>query len=528
MNANVYTFFVRTVGLVLLGVILWNLTWVIDVFNPNAPVLSTLFIVGFSMTCLSYVISVMTNWGHKIPNLQQIPKGEEPEVAVLIPTYGEPVDMVIKTIKSIIDQDWPHDKLIIAVGDDGKNIDLEVAILELSRLCSAKIIYHNPHPKGHPLRLGEAKAGNLNSILYFILRKYPKIQFIETRDADDLVGTKNFLRYCLGPLLNDRSISFVQTIKECQTSNGDPFSNMESVFYRQVMFSRHSSNAVFPCGSGLVWRLSELRKIGGFPHWNLVEDLQSGYEILLLGGKGCYLPIVGAVGQIAPEDIPNFYKQRGTWALDTLRLFFWKNPIFAKQLTLGQKLHFLELEYSYILSFAVFFYVIIIAYSLFLNVAPIITSQASYLIHTLALIVTIELFNYVRIRGISYRYLWRSRRIWIGLSPVFAISTVKALLFGPNNKPTYKVTRKLHMHSWYWQETIVQYLIVILLSFGIIYRLVFGDVSSILGYESIAWALFFIYGFSQVVKNSWFRIFNVRFPNMLKRINSAIAIQNKY
>ena len=32
---------------------------------------------------------------------------------------------------------------------------------------------------------------------------------------------------------------------------------------------------------------------------------------------------VGAVGQHAPEDLPNVYKQRGTWALDTMRLLIW-------------------------------------------------------------------------------------------------------------------------------------------------------------------------------------------------------------
>ena len=31
----------------------------------------------------------------------------------------------------------------------------------------------------------------------------------------------------------------------------------------------------------------------------------------------------GAVGQHAPEDLPNAYKQRGTWAVDTIRLLLW-------------------------------------------------------------------------------------------------------------------------------------------------------------------------------------------------------------
>jgi cellulose synthase (UDP-forming) len=75
----------------------------------------------------------------------------------------------------------------------------------------------------------------------------------------------------------------VQTIKQAQVSAGDPFNNWEPMFYRGQMLARNAANAVFPCGSGLVWRRSALREIGEFPTWNLVEDVQSGLEALRLG-----------------------------------------------------------------------------------------------------------------------------------------------------------------------------------------------------------------------------------------------------
>src|SRR5690606_579112 len=111
-------------------------------------------------------------------------------------------------------------------------------------------------------------------------------------------------------------LAFVQTIKEVNTPKGDPFGNKESLFYRSLMLSKNSAKAVFPCGSGLLWRRKALDDIGGFPSWNIVEDFQSGIEALRRGWESEYIPIVGAVGQVAPEDIPNLYKQRGTWALD--------------------------------------------------------------------------------------------------------------------------------------------------------------------------------------------------------------------
>ena len=69
-------------------------------------------------------------------------------------------------------------------------------------------------------------------------------------------------------------------------------------------------------------------------------DLQSGVEALRRGWRGLYLPIVGAVGQVAPEDVPNVYKQRGTWAVDTVRLMFWGDQ---RGMTLRQRAHFVSM-----------------------------------------------------------------------------------------------------------------------------------------------------------------------------------------
>ena len=97
-----------------------------------------------------------------------------------------------------------------------------------------------------------------------------------------------------------------------------------------------------------------LRDIGEFPTWNLVEDLQSGVEALRRGWDGMYLPIVGAVGQHSPEDVPNVYKQRGTWAIDTVRLIIWRG---LRGMSLRQKAQFLELLFFYLSSFTVLVYV---------------------------------------------------------------------------------------------------------------------------------------------------------------------------
>jgi cellulose synthase (UDP-forming) len=391
---------------------------------------------------------------------------------VIVPTCGEPVPMVLRTIVSVLEQDWPADRLLVVVSDDGHDAALEAAVSDYP------VVYHSPPPRSAPGRDGAAKAGNLNSALAAVEDACPDIAYVETRDADDELASRAFLRQTVGQLEADASLAYVQTIKEAQVSAGDPFNNREAIFYRGQMLARNAANAVFPCGSGVVWRRSALREIGDFPTWNLVEDLQSGVEALCRGWRGLYLPIVGAVPQHSPEDVPNFYKQRGTWALDTVRLMLWRG---VRGMTLRQQAQFLELLLFYLSSFTVLVYVPAIVLSL-LGCVPIESSSVSYLVHMLPIVLATELWflalNYPyndrrRRQRRVYRDLWGVRTMWAGLAPVFMKATIQAVVNGPRRKPTYKVTRKHTDLRWHWRDTLPQATVVVAVAATAIYALRF-------------------------------------------------------
>ncbi len=506
---------VRITGLVLVAVIFWHSYWTWSVSDSSHLLVLTTFSIALALIYLHYFVAVVNSWSHSKYVENRVESGQEPMVAVLIPTYGEPIKMVIKTLGSVISQNWSKDKLLIVVGDDKHDKSLEKAVTEFREENKISLIYHEPPLKNSPLRQGEAKAGNLNSCLEFIKLNYPEIQYIETRDADDLVGSSDFLKHCVGTLQNDSTLSFVQTIKKAYTPKGDPFSSQETTFYERVMMERSATNSVFPCGSGLVWRLSELNKIGSFPAWNLVEDLTSGYEILKKGGKGIYIPIIGAVGQIAPEDIPNLYKQRGTWALDTLRLFFWRNPFLTRGLNFRQRLEFFELEFSYILSISMFLFIVNLFISLVFNEYPIRSDTFQFLLHMSVFSIASEMFSIARAGHVKYGAQWRTRQIWMGLMFVFMLAIFQSLFYGPNRKPLYKVTRKNQLINWYWMETLPQFIIVAGLIFGIIYSLSFKDNFNPNDIVSIAWSLIYVYGLSQIVRISWF---GFSFTEMFNRL----------
>lgn len=465
-------------GLLLVLTAALYLPWMLTSLNDHARWLAWPFAAANVFSIGYALLTVFNAWRRQVPPPRRVPAGAEPAVAVIVPTCGEPVPMVLRTVTSVLDQDWPVDRLLIVVSDDGHDPALAAAVADLP------VVYHEPPPRYSPGRDGAAKAGNLNSAVAMLGARFPEIRYIETRDADDEVGSNGFLRLVIGQLEADDRLAFVQTIKETQVSAGDPFNNRESMFYRGQMLARNAANAVFPCGSGVVWRRSALHEIGDFPTWNLVEDLQSGVEALRRGWQGCYLPIVGAVGQHSPEDVPNVYKQRGTWAIDTVRLIVWGK---LRGLNLRQRAHFAEMLLFYLNAFTVIVYVPSILCSL-LGWTPLDSTAIDYLAHMVPFVLATEAWMLVvnqpyndrrRRQRQPIRALWRVRIMWTGMAPIYMKASLQALFGGPNRKPVYKVTRKQDDLRWHWRHTLPQTTLVLAFIFVLMYALRHGTLPSL-------------------------------------------------
>jgi cellulose synthase (UDP-forming) len=494
----------RAAAIVLAAASVWYVPWMLSSLNPGSLWIAWPFAVANLFTIATGLLSVANSWRREAPQPRPLgPAAEAPLVGVLVPTCGEPVPMILRTIQSVLDQDWPHERMVVVVSDDAADPVLRDALEDWP------VLYHSPPPRWAPGRDGAAKAGNLNSALQFLREQYPDVSYVETRDADDELGSTSFLRQCTGQLEHDPQLAFVQTIKEAQVAAGDPFNNREAVFYRSQMLARNAANAVFPCGSGVVWRETALAEIGDFPTWNLVEDLQSGVEALRRGWRGLYLPIVGAVPQHSPHDVPNFYKQRGTWALDTTRLVVWGN---LDGLNIRQRLQFLELLFFYLASFTVPVYLVALLGAL-LGFPPLAAGGVEFAVHMIPLVVATELwlfvlntpFNDRRTRQRRpYRELWKVRTMWAGLAPVFMKAVAQGLLGGPNRKPVYRVTLKSDDTRWHWRHTLPQTLVVMTLAVVAITAIRFHTYPSVtLLVGSVYWGALNIVLLANFISRSW-------------------------
>ena len=501
---------VRGAGLAYLLASLVYVPWLFGALNHDIPWLSWPFFVANLFTLLTTFLSVANHWWRAVPDPHPLPHGAEPTVGIIIPCCGEPVGMILRTISSILRQDWPRKRMVIVVSDDGHDPALALAVQ------SWPVLYHSPPPRFAPGRDGAAKAGNLNSAFAMLVAEHPELRYIETRDCDDELGSNGFLRQAVGQLEHDERLAFVQSIKEAQVSAGDPFNNREAMFYRGQMLSRNAANATFPCGSGLVWRRTALEDIGLFPTWNLVEDLQSGIEALRRGWDSCYLPIVGAVGQHSPEDVPNVYKQRGTWAIDTVRLMIWGD---LRGLRLRQRMQFAELLCYYLHAFTVLIYIPCIVFAL-LGYVPFQSTGVSFAAHVVPLVLATEAWLMAINRPYNdrrrrqrhpIRELWRVRIIWSGLAPVFIKASIQAILGGPNRKPVYKVTRKYTDPRWHWGQTLPQTAVLMLVLCTLIYALRNGTLPRpIVLLPFIYWGGLYVALFAGFIARSWYGVSSLR------------------
>ena len=510
---------VRTAGVVYLASAAIYLPWLFSSLNRGLPWLAWPFLVANVFTLITTFLSIFNHWWRAVPSPHLLAHGGEPLVGIVIPCCGEPTPMILRTLASVLRQDWPRERMVVVVSDDGHDS-------ELARVLTCwPVLYHSPPPRFAPGRDGAAKAGNLNSAVEMLLAEHPDLRYIETRDCDDELGSDAFLRHAVGQLEHDPRLAYVQTIKESQVSAGDPFNNREAMFYRGQMLSRNAANATFPCGSGVVWRLQALQEIGLFPTWNLVEDLQSGVEALRRGWRSCYLPIVGAMGQHSPEDVPNVYKQRGTWAIDTVRLMVWGD---LRGLSLRQRAQFYELLCYYLHSFTVLVYVPCIIGAL-LGYVPFEATGRSFLVHIVPIVLATEAWLLAINRPYNdrrrrqrhpVRELWRVRIIWSGLAPVFMKASVQAILGGPTRKPVYKVTRKHDDPRWHWGHTLPQTTVLLTVLATLVYALRHDTLPrpTVL-IPFVYWGGLYVALFAGFVARSWYGVMTVRiaFAPILRR-----------
>ncbi len=395
------------------------LTWLLFALNRAHPVVATAFYLAEVICFLLFIVATFTVWRLRYKPEEGLPIEEPSSVDVFITVCREPIEVVTTTIEAATDIDWPG-PLVIHVLDDGA----DDSVRAVAERCNCRYL---SRPR-LGLTVDRAKAGNLN----FGLRN-SRSEFVLVLDADQ-VARRSILRALAGYMRFPR-VGFIQSRQMYLVPAGDPFFNLDRVFYEAVQLGYDNRDNVISCGSGVLYRRAALVDVGGFSSWNVVEDLTTSLELHSRGWQSFYYPYAVTTG-LAPSDIWGVYRQRSQWALDTMRLWVWDNPLFKSGLRWAGRMSYLVIPMSYASAAFVFPLFFVIPLWTYLTGATV--------LHGNELHFAVMRGTYFGAMALALRALFRRHeagrqfQMLVGLFPVYVVGTLRALVYPPARSTHYR------------------------------------------------------------------------------------------
>ncbi len=402
---------------------LYYIVWAFGAVNPAHPVMSRLFLAA-EICCLGlFVLASIGVWHLRFKPELGLPPDRAYSVDVFVPVCGEPLAVIQHTLESAQAIRW-HGQKTVYVLDDGASPQVEALAGQLG------FEYLSRARAGVPQI--DAKAGNLN---FGLARSSGELVLV--MDADQ-VPFPNILEVMTGYMRFDK-VAFIQSRQTFRVPETDPFFSNDRVFYEAMQLGLDAGDSVISCGSGVLYRREALDSIGAFQTWNLVEDLSTSYELHSRGWKSFYYPMALSIG-LAPQDIWGVYQQRGQWSFDTMRMFFWDNPLLKRGLAWFPRLTYLIIALSYLCSgfvFPFFFLVPIWSYLTGGNVLYRHELEFALVrsVYFVCMAVAMELLFRGRQPGKQFQML-------TGLFPVYAFGTLRALFSPRGRKPQYRANNQ--------------------------------------------------------------------------------------
>lgn len=225
-----------------------------------------------------------------------LPPGVRPKVDVLVPVYGEPVEVVEPTIAAA--KRMRGARVEVFLLDDGGS--------EQMRALAAR---HDVRYVARERHEG-AKAGNINHAL-----RLTSAPFVVVFDCDHVPDAR-FLEMTLGHFADER-LAFVQTPQYYANAGEGAIQSaswaQQALFFGAIARGKDAHGAMFCAGTNVVLRRSALEQAGGFPEGPLTEDLELSVELHARGWRSAYVPEVLAQG-LGPEDMASYVGQQQRWA----------------------------------------------------------------------------------------------------------------------------------------------------------------------------------------------------------------------
>lgn len=268
---------------------------------------------------------------HEVPPLTQFPP-----VAILIPSYKEPLDMLEDTLLCIYNLTYPNKQLYFL---DDTRYDKPWTTPEkvqeyragVEALCK-KIgvnLFRRPW-RG-------AKAGIINDFLHY--KSGDPLAGVEYTTYQEDMGNElfkylivfdsdvnpfpDFAETLVAFLENTPNAAFIQTPQYYSNFSFNRVARaaglQQIIFFEYICESKGIQNTMFCCGSNVLINREALLSVGGFDESSLTEDFATSLKMHILGWNTLYYNKICAFG-MGPEDLGGFFKQQFRWSTGTLEV----------------------------------------------------------------------------------------------------------------------------------------------------------------------------------------------------------------
>ena len=121
--------------------------------------------------------------------------------------------------------------------------------------------------------------------------------------------------------------------------------SQQALFFGAIARGKDGHDAMFCCGTNMVFRRDALDEVGGFPERSVTEDFELSVRLHERGWRSAYVPEVLARG-LGPEDMASYVCQQQRWARGCLSRI---GGVLRADLPLRQRVQYL-LSCSYFLT----------------------------------------------------------------------------------------------------------------------------------------------------------------------------------
>ncbi len=290
---------------------------------------------------LGYFLNIFRVAAHKkapISPASVVPELESyPPVAILVASYHEPFHVVQDTLICFYNLTYPNKHLFFL---DDTRYDLPGGNVEEMRAyrrsieelcCFTEVNLFRRKWRG-------AKAGIVNDFVDFIRgnvregfeftsydgrERKEKEKYLILFDAD-MNPFPDFVEPLVARMEENPRLAFVQTPQYYSNFENNRVARasglQQAIFYEYICEGKSIEDAMFCCGTNVIFRTEALIDVGGFDESSVTEDFATSLKFHIKGWSSAYLNKVCAFG-MGPEDLGSYFKQQFRWALGTIGLF---------------------------------------------------------------------------------------------------------------------------------------------------------------------------------------------------------------